>query len=627
MSSPQPDRAARAETPRRRVRLSLSRTLTLGLALLFLVSLGGTLWISFGAAQRNTFELQRELAELTVDSMIGEVDTQLGAAQAQVEFLSGLIERGDVDPNDEQRLRDLITGALAAAPQVAGIAFVRTDYTVVRVGLDGDTLIALGGSWADREDIRRSMENPEALSQSNWRGISWVDDFDAPHVIFADPVMREDELIGLMFSIVSFEALSGFLEAFDRIGETHSFILHGRDQVLAHASLSKGYAGLSAERFLPPLGEVDDRALRAIWEKSIDPLDDFLGDSAISGHVVRGPDDDYIYFYRELDRYGGKPWMIGVYFLSSEVNQPMRRLIIAGVVGLVILLLAIVVGLLMGRSIVRPMQRLAGASEAIRDLDFRAVQPLNGSLFKELDLAAKAFDSMVAGLKWFETYVPKTLVLRLMASDGGSVRSEERPVTVLFTDIVDFTGIGARLTPADLAGLLNDHFTLLAEAIEAEEGTVDKYIGDSIMAFWGAPFDQADHAARACRAAARVADLIHADNLRRNAAGQAPIRLRIGVHSGPAVVGNIGAPGRVNYTLIGDTVNTAQRLEALGKDVDARAEVMVLLSDATRRDLDETLATEALGGFVLRGHEAEMGVHRLLLQPDAEQEVKTSART
>ncbi len=598
---------------RRRFHLSLSRTLTLGLALLFLVSLGTTLWISFDAAQRNTFELQRAVAELTVESVIDEVDTQLGAAQAQVEFLSDLIERGEVDTRDEQRLRDLITGALAAAPQVAGIAFVRADFSVVRVGRKGGLLIALGGSWAGREDIQQAMANASALARSSWRGLNWVEDFEAPHIIFADPVIREGGLQGLMFSIVSVGALSGFLETFDRTGGTHSFILYGRDQVLAHPSLTGGYEGLSESKILPTLADVNDEVLSAIWRDKVDSMTYLLSDSTISGHVVRGSDDDYIYLSRELDRYGGPPWLIGVSFRGEEGNLPLRRLFVAGALGLVILVVAILAGLLLGRSIVRPLQRLAGASQAIRNLDLQAVRPLRGSLFKELDLAAKAFDSMVAGLKWFETYVPKSLVLRLMGSEGGSVRSEERQVTVLFTDIVGFTAIGAQLPPAELAGLLNAHFTLLAEAIEAEEGTVDKYIGDSIMAFWGAPLDQPDHAARACRAARRIARSVGAENDRRRAAGKVPLRLRVGLHSGPAIVGNIGAPGRINYTLIGDTVNTAQRLEGMGKEVDGAAEVVVLLSADTRAALGDDSGAESLGAFALRGRAASMEIYRLSL--------------
>ena len=388
-------------------RLSISRTLTLGLTFLFLASLGTSLWFAFDAAQQNTLELERELSELTVEAAIREVDTHLGAAQDQVEFLGKLIERGEVNLDDEQRLTDLLVGALAAAPQVSGIALVRADYSVLRAGRHDGELISLSGNWADREGIREAMASPSTLQDPAWRTISWIEGFQAPHVVVAEPVVREDQLLGLVFSIVSVGALSGFLEDFDKANQTHSFILYGRETVLAHPSLAGGYAGLSEEKPLPALAEVNDEVLAAIWGEVIDDMAYMLADSAISGHVVRGRDDDYIFLYRELDIYGELPWLIGVYFLGSEIDLPLRRLFVAAVVGIVVLFLAIVCGLLLARSIVRPLQRLARASQAVQRLELDNVPPLRGSLFSELDVAVKAFDSMLAGLKWFETYVPK----------------------------------------------------------------------------------------------------------------------------------------------------------------------------------------------------------------------------
>src|SRR4029077_9026320 len=111
---------------------------------------------------------------------------------------------------------------------------------------------------------------------------------------------------------------------------------------------------------------------------------------------------------------------------------------------------------------------------------------------------------------------------------------------------------------------------------------IDKYIGDSVMAVWGGISRDEDHAGAAIRAAIAIAKVIKEDNAIRFAGGKAPIRMRIGLHSGPAVVGNIGAPGRVNFTVVGDTVNVAQRFEQLGKEfMGADDEVVVLVSGAS----------------------------------------------
>ena len=141
-----------------RLRISLARTLTLGLTALFAASLGTSLWIAFDAAQQNTFDLERALAELTVESVIQEVDTHIGAAQKQVEFLSRLIARGEVGIDDEQRLTDLMVGAMAAAPQVSGIALVRADYTVLRDGLGTTYTRAHYDTW--KANYGRTVDSP-----------------------------------------------------------------------------------------------------------------------------------------------------------------------------------------------------------------------------------------------------------------------------------------------------------------------------------------------------------------------------------------------------------------------------------------------------------------------------------
>jgi class 3 adenylate cyclase len=165
--------------------------------------------------------------------------------------------------------------------------------------------------------------------------------------------------------------------------------------------------------------------------------------------------------------------------------------------------------------------------------------------------------------------------------DDG-IASRRVNLTVMFTDIVEFTPQAEDLPEQETAELLNHHFALLGACIDREEGVIDKYIGDSVMAVWGGISHDEDHAAGAIRAALAIARVIHEDNAMRLAAGKTPIRVRIGMHSGPVVVGNIGAPSRVNFTVVGDTVNVAQRFEQLGKEFMAEDEdVIVLVSGDT----------------------------------------------
>ena len=210
------------------------------------------------------------------------------------------------------------------------------------------------------------------------------------------------------------------------------------------------------------------------------------------------------------------------------------------------------------------------------------------------------------GLAWFETYVPRRLVGQLMANPSPDVvASRQIEVTVLFTDIVGFSRLAEQLDAAHAASLLNQHFELLAGCVGETDGTVDKFLGDGMMAFWGAPVPQPDHAARAVRAALLIRDRLRAID------GFPPLRLRLGLHTGPALVGNIGARDRLNYTLVGDTVNVTQRLEQLGKEIAPDDTIVILASAATAAHASGLCEVEALGPRQLRGRDETVEVFRL----------------
>jgi class 3 adenylate cyclase len=278
------------------------------------------------------------------------------------------------------------------------------------------------------------------------------------------------------------------------------------------------------------------------------------------------------------------------------------------------MLAAVILSFLIGRRIARPMARLAQASEKLAELKLDEVEMLRGSRLQEVDVAISAFNRMRIGLTWLATYVPRSLLPQLIRADStDDFASKERAVTVLFTDIVDFSRTSQRLDAQELAAFLNRHFSLLGEAIGEQGGTIDKYIGDSVMAFWGAPARQPDHVQRACRAALRISEILHQDNQRRAHKGLHPVRLRIGIETGTAIAGNIGAPGRVNYTLVGDSVNLAQRFEQFGKVIDDHeSDAVIVISADVAAMLPPELPVQPLGEHLLPGRSHEIPLYRLL---------------
>jgi adenylate cyclase len=217
---------------------------------------------------------------------------------------------------------------------------------------------------------------------------------------------------------------------------------------------------------------------------------------------------------------------------------------------------------------------------------------------------------MLTGLRAFSAYVPRSLVAKLVRTgDVNATRPREAILTVMFTDIAGFTTLSEQLPGGAGADLLNHHFALQCRAIDAEGGTVDKFLGDGVMAFFGAPDRLKGHGAAAVRAAVAIREALKEDNRGAAEAGRPPLRLRIGIHTGRVIVGDIGAADRVNYTIVGDTVNVSQRLQEMGKLVAPDAECAIIVSGETAERLDERFPLTSTGKHRLRGRGEPIDVY------------------
>ncbi len=594
--------------------ISISTAVFIGI--LFLILAAATPFVlSLTVATRNTNELISDKVELAIGAIRAGLRGHIDPARAQVDYILKLVEDGTIDPRNERRFTRFLQATMAAAPQVAFVGIIRPDYshtTAVSFGPDP----IMHGSLENDPAARDQIDAGAAAAGPFWGEPFYEVEAQTSFLNLRAPVYRNGEYLGLLVTAISVKDISEFLASLE-LGEDTStpFVLYGRNRVLAHEALVYGVWGVSSEQPLPALSSFQDAALARMWDQDAsfeDDMDEY--ETSAQARIVTVEEDGkkYAFLYDTLEGYGPVSLTVGVYFDLAEVGVQYRRLWMALAGGCILVLIALVIGLVAGKRLSYYSKRLVAVAGRIRELDVEHAPTLPGSKIRELNESAEAFNSMVRALRWFEIYVPRKLVKRLIQSgQTRSLSSENRTLTVLFTDVSGFTKLASAL-PADLvADFLNRHFGLIAECVEAEGGTVDKYIGDGVMAFWGAPEDQPDHAARAARAALAVVERIAEDNAERTKIGQQPVRLRIGIHSGPVVVGNIGAPGRVNYTIIGDTVNTAQRLEQLGKEFDGDAAAVVLTSAETVSMMGTGFDVEAVGARVLRGRTEETNVYLL----------------
>jgi class 3 adenylate cyclase len=261
------------------------------------------------------------------------------------------------------------------------------------------------------------------------------------------------------------------------------------------------------------------------------------------------------------------------------------------------LLLAGVVIWLVARGLARPVHVLLGAMQRVDRGDLRTKAPVVSD--DEFGLLTEQFNRMLAGLeerdrirRTFARFVPESVAAGLLANEGA-IASQEREATVLFADIESFTAIASGLAPREVVQMLNDYFAEVARIIHARSGVITQFQGDAVLASFNLPAADAQHARHAVEAAlevqARLADATFTRGIR--------LRARVGISTGPVVGGTVGGDERLGYTVHGDTVNLAARLEELNKDLGSR----ILLSPRTAQLLAGSVPLRDHGAVAVRG--------------------------
>jgi class 3 adenylate cyclase len=613
-----PDAPSLAATPAaasaRRLRLPLIAALALAFISLAVIS-GAAYIIVLAGATGSAERLLVDHAQRVVDSQVAAVKSRLDPVTEQLELIAALIAAGRIDIESPVAVREAMAVMMTKVPGVSVAAFATLDLQLHRAirHPDGmvvrDTVSLLG--------FPQGMERFRKLQTSHttfWGELFWSEGLHQPLLNVRTPVRRiDDAFIGGLIATVAVGDLSYLINQPGQNG--NYFILVDHDKVLAHRRLidPRGL-GLSEEHPLPSIKEVDDPILAKFFDPRVQSprIDRVLGDL---GHVVEFDGKRWVFVYRKLLGYGPEPWLVGQYFPLEEATADLDKLTNGAIVGAGTLAAAVMLAMLMGLRMARSIRTLTSAAEAMERLQFD--EPFHrASRLREIDEASASLDKARGALKWFGAYVPHRLVRRLMELGEDGVTSRRRNVTVMFTDIVEFTPQAEDLPETEAADLLNHHFALLGACIEREHGIIDKYIGDSVMAVWGGLQRLEDHADAAIRAALAIVKVIKEDNAVRRASGKLPVRMRIGIHSGRVVVGNIGAPGRVNFTVVGDAVNVAQRFEQLGKEFMLPGEEVVLLVSG---DTIAAVTDRSSLGIVLpppelrpiRGHDEPVEVYRL----------------
>jgi len=301
------------------------------------------------------------------------------------------------------------------------------------------------------------------------------------------------------------------------------------------------------------------------------------------------------------------PWVIGVFMPEDDFLAELKQnQIYNGVTAALITLLALFLVMLLSTRIKGMFRNLTEQFEAVRNLEMQGDIDTNSRIV-EVQRLSESFNHLKQSLRLVEQYVPKEVV-RSLLSDQHTPDKETRDLTVLFTDIEGFSAIAEQIPANQIVEDLNEYFEEIACSVHECEGTIDKYIGDSVMAFWGAPKATEDHARQACEAALIIRDRIARLNRAWKGQYKHEFRTRIGICSGDVVIGNIGSSRRTSYTVIGDNVNLASRLERLNKEFATQ----IILDEATRKEIGDEFVVRRLGAIQVRGRKKQVDVYELV---------------
>ena len=556
---PQPSRA-----PRRRV--PVTAVTVFGLGALVALAVGIVLWLGIGSTAETTRSLIQERSDAVLDTLERQLRSRLEPVHRQARWIASLVADGTLDLAEQDRLDAFMFGALAATPQVAAIGFFRPDgrgrgwYRGARVAVREDRSAEPG--------TRAWLRRGEQAETSSWQDPVWLDTLNEAAVLHDSPLRRDGRFEGMLGQVVPVSELSRDLAA-HAPPFTTPFVLHDGRQVLAHPQLIHW----------APSDTGESQPLAAIHEVG-DPVLEALGVGAereVRWLVRSGPDIDaawvelngdwHLVLRREVPAYGS--WTVGVHIDAGRTDDhALRRMMGAAGGGLAALLAAVGLAVLAGRRISRPVRAIAAASRAVESGRLDEVRPLRPSWIREMDEANRSFNRMVDGLRerrlirrTLGRYVPEE-VARALLSTGGRIEPTEVRATVLFCDLAGFTSLTETLGPAAIVDVLNGWFSRMVEIVERRHGTAIQFQGDAVLAAFNVPAANPEHARNAVLAALEMRTAT-----RSLAAGSGPLECRIGIGTGPVVAGAVGASGRLSYTVYGDAVNLAARLETLNREL------------------------------------------------------------
>ena len=449
--------------------------------------------------------------------------------------------------------------------------------------------------------------------EKNWTDVFVSDATMLPSVACSIPLFSAfGEFVGAISSTVALSNLSSLLQINSVKGL--SMVVNPKGEIIAHPNEKNFSKIINGQAKLITVDDLKDKtaaeAFRVRVEKGQPRRFLFTFDSS-----------EYIALFKDLGHEVGKEvseearnkgfngWEFMMLVKTDEflgkVKETQRETLI---ICLIILIVSIVLIAFVAKRIASPINNLSEQADRITNFDLEHVEEVKSGI-KEIQKLQNSISRMRKSLISFAKFVPKNLVRRLV--DKGievKIGGTKKQLTIFFSDIANFTTISETYPAEKLVVHLSEYFEEMTSILTKHNGTIDKYIGDAIMAFWGSPQHDANHSVHCCLSALLCQRQLLDLNRKWAYEKKPQLYTRIGIHTGDVIVGNIGSSERMNYTIIGDSVNLAARLEGTNKIYGTN----IIVSDLTVRHLQEYAVVRPLDIVAVKGKNEGVPIYELV---------------
>ena len=450
--------------------------------------------------------------------------------------------------------------------------------------------------WYKDAAIKKStaLSTPYIFSSSSMPGIT-----------IASPFYKDGELAGVVAADISLDNLSQFLAERVVSPSAMSLIIDEQEKVIANSNLKEKVKLVDKKVNLKHIGALDNDlpALAMVQQSKADNKDNFTFKHPTTK-------EEYAVSFSSFASDANKRWQILILAPLDDFSGPLKennkRLLFFGTLAIFLQVLFIY---FLSRLIAKPLEKLEKKVNDVRELRPAVDNVLIESPIREIASLSRAVDTLDHAVRSFAAFVPVGLVKHLIESNQQlQLGGESRFLTMMFCDVEAFSKLAETSPTNELLARISSYLEAVTLAVNEQYGTVDKFIGDSAMAFWGAPAPLHDHAWYACAAALRIKQRLTVLNEQWVAQGLAPLQVRIGIHCDAVMVGNIGSKHRMSYTAMGDAVNLTSRLEGINKDYGTQ----ICVSQAIYREVGERLNLRPINEVNVKGRRSALQIYELL---------------